>query len=79
MSETKKTDLDLFVIEQVRKRRNELKISQAVLAIKLNVSDAFIGAVENPNQRAKYNISHLNEIAKALNCSPKDFLPESAI
>ena len=27
----------------------------------------------------KFNISHLNEIAKILKCSPKDFLPEDPL
>ncbi len=41
-----KTDLDLFVIEKIRKYRFENKMTQEVLAIKLGVSSGFIGKVE---------------------------------
>ncbi|HCF63192.1 MAG TPA: transcriptional regulator [Chitinophagaceae bacterium] len=70
------TDIEQFVIDEVKKRRVEKDISQKELAYQLDVSVGFVGNVENPRYRAKYNISHLNELAKILNCSPKDFLPE---
>jgi transcriptional regulator with XRE-family HTH domain len=54
-------------------------ISQREIAYLLNISEGFIGNIENPNYRAKYNLSHLNEIAKILECSPKDFLPEKPL
>lgn len=50
--------------------------SQADLAADINVSYGFIGQVENPKFRTKYNINHLNKLAQVFNCSPKDFLPE---
>ena len=50
-------------------------ISQAALADYINVSRGFIGDVENPKRRAKYNLHLINEIAKVLKCSPRDFLP----
>ncbi len=54
-------------------------ISQRDLAYQLNLSEGFIGNIENPNYRAKYNLNHLNEIAKILECSPKDFLPDKPV
>ena len=75
----KKSELDLFIIGRVKKMREDRKISQAVLATQLNVSDAFIGQIENPNSRSKYNIYHLNELAKIFNCSIKDFIPDDPI
>ncbi len=74
-----KTNLDHYVIEAVRKRRVAQKVSQATLAFGIGVSDSFIGQVENPKHRAKYNLNHLNEIASYLNCSPRDFLPEKPL
>ncbi len=68
-----------FVIQQIKKKRIERGISQAALADYLNCSRGFIGDIENPKQRAKYNLVHINEIARILNCSPKDFLPEKPI
>lgn len=67
--------IEEYVIDEVKRRRTELGISQAALADYINVSRGFIGAVENPKQRAKYNLQLINEIAKVLKCSPRDLLP----
>lgn len=74
-----KTAVDNYVIEAVRKERMAQKISQATLAYGIGVSDSFIGQVENPKHRAKYNLKHINEIARFLGCSPRDFLPEKPL
>jgi len=79
MSEVKKSALDLYIVERVKQMRIDQKMSQAVLAIKLDVSDAFIGAIENPLHRAKYNTEHINKLAQIFHCSPRDFLPENPI
>ena len=39
----------------------------------------YIGQVESPKYRTKYNLNHINEIAKFLGCSPRKFLPEEPI
>ena len=54
-------------------------ISQKELAYLLEMSVGFIGNIENPKYRAKYNLNHLNELGKILKCSPKDFLPEKPL
>lgn len=74
-----KSDFDLYIIENIKKLRIENKISQAVLAVKLGVSDAFIGQIENPKVRSRYSTDQLNSLAKIFNCSPKDFLPDKPI
>ena len=74
-----KTDLDLFVIEKIRKYRFENKMTQEVLAIKLSVSSGFIWKVESYKNPAKYNLAHLNKLAEIFECSPKDFLPHKPI
>jgi transcriptional regulator with XRE-family HTH domain len=79
MSDEKKTRINLYIIDRVKEIRLKNNMSQSILATKLDVSDAFIGAIENPNHRAKYNIDHLNKLGKIFNCSPKDFLPENPI
>ena len=71
--------IEQYIIDAVRQRRTALKISQEKLANELNVSKGFIANVENSNYRAKYNFKHLNELAKILKCSPRDFLPEKAL
>jgi transcriptional regulator with XRE-family HTH domain len=77
--ETHKSELDLYIINKVKELRSKSNMSQAVLAVKLEVSDAFIGQIENPKHRAKYNVAHINKLAIIFNCSPKDFLPEKPI
>ncbi len=74
-----KTDIDLYVVNQVRELRIEHNISQAILAVKLDVSDSFIGAIENPKHRAKYNLAHINKLARIFDCSPRDFLPQKPL
>jgi transcriptional regulator with XRE-family HTH domain len=73
------TDIENYVINEVRKRRISMGMSQKELAYILEMSVGFIGNIENPKYRAKYNLNHLNELAKILKCSPKDFLPEKAL
>lgn len=71
-----KSEIELFVIKKVKERRQELGISQRYLADCLNVSHSFIQQIEDEHTRAAYNLDHLNEIAKVLKCSLKDFMPE---
>lgn len=71
--------IELYVIEKVKEMRISKGISQANLARLLDVSEGFIGNIENPSYRDKYNIRHLNQLAKIFKCSPKDFLPEKAL
>jgi transcriptional regulator with XRE-family HTH domain len=74
-----KTKIEQHVIDVVKRKRLEQKISQATLAYCLNVSKGFIGDVESPKMRAKYNLNHINELAKIFNCSPREFLPDNFI
>ncbi|GAA0548239.1 helix-turn-helix domain-containing protein [Chitinophaga japonensis] len=73
------SDIDLYVIEQVKKKRQELKISQLALSQALSAADSFVSNVESSKYRTKYNVRHLNEIARILKCSPKDFWPDDPL
>lgn len=75
MSE-KLVKIELHIIAQVRKMREARGMSQMELSLKLGKAVGFIGDIEAPSKKAKYNIKHLNEIAKIFECSPKDFWPE---
>ena len=79
MPEAKKTALDLFIMEKVKSMRQSKNMSQAVLAIKLGVSDAFIGQIENPKHRAKYNLEHVYKLTFIFECSPGDLFPKNQI
>jgi transcriptional regulator with XRE-family HTH domain len=74
-----KSKIDWYIISQVTKKRLEKGYTQEDLAIHLNISTGFIGQVESPSSRAKYNNQHLNELAKYFKCSPRDFLPEKPL
>jgi len=69
------TTIEYYVIERVKQIRKERKVSQLELAQKMELSDTFIGHVESFEKDAKYNMNHLNEIARILDCSLKDFFP----
>lgn len=68
-------EIDLYMIDKVRKLRVDKGISQVSLSIALGLSEGTIGRIENPRERAKYNIRHINLLAKALKCSPSDLFP----
>ncbi|RYY57286.1 MAG: XRE family transcriptional regulator [Chitinophagaceae bacterium] len=73
------TKIEKFVIAKVKELRLEFGYTQSSLSQKLNMSDSFVGHVETPKRRAKYNINHINALAKLFKCSPKDFFPDKAM
>ena len=79
MSDVKKSDIDLYISDRVKNLRLRENYSQAVLATLLDVSDAFIGQIENPKSISKYSLVQLNKLAKIFKCSPRDFLPEKPL
>jgi len=79
MNSPEKSQIEQHVIDAIRQKRKEKGISQRELAYLLDVSVSFIGEVESGRTRAKYNLNHINEISKILECSPKDFLPEKGL
>ena len=74
-----KSEFDQYVSAAVRQKRIAQDITQADLAIGIGVTDGFISQVESPKSPFKYNLNHLNKIAKYLGCSPRDFLPEKPL
>lgn len=74
--DAKQTAIEIYVIQAVKKRREELNMSQKALSININVDEGFVGHVESPKYKTKYNFNHINEIAKVLKCSVADFMPD---
>ncbi len=72
-------EIERYVISKVKKIREEKNITQEQLSLSINKNITFISQIEAPSKKAKYNIIHLNLIAKALNCSPKDFWPDKPL
>lgn len=73
------TAIEQYVIDKIRDMRKEKGLSQKQLGNLADLSIGFIGDVESPKSRAKYNLNHINIIAKVLKCSPRDFLPEDSL
>lgn len=73
---SKKTDIELFVINKVREKRLECDMAQEDIARILDTARGFIGQVESPNYSAKYNLNHLQKLATEFGCSIREFFPE---
>ncbi|KVV15007.1 transcriptional regulator, y4mF family [Flavobacterium sp. TAB 87] len=73
------TEIEIYIIQRVKEIRKEKGLTQEQLSLKLDKGVGFIGDIESPSKKAKYNIKHLNEISKILKCSPKDFWPEKSL
>jgi transcriptional regulator with XRE-family HTH domain len=67
-----------FVIDFVRKLRDDRNITQEEIANVIGVSQAYIANIESSNGRAKYNLKHIDLLADYYGLSPKDFLPEKS-
>jgi transcriptional regulator with XRE-family HTH domain len=75
-----RSEIEQYIIDKVREIRIAKKISQATIAYGLGFeSTSYVGEIESSKNDDAYNIDHLNTIAKILNCSPKDFWPESPL
>ena len=73
------TEIEVFVINKVKEFRTQKQISQAELSDRIGVSLGFIGKVESFKYNSKYNLNHINNIARALAISPKDLLPKQSL
>lgn len=73
------TKIEIYIIKRVKEMREIHGMTQMDLSLRLGKAVGFIGDIEAPSKTAKYNIKHLNELAKIFECSPKDFWPERAL
>jgi transcriptional regulator with XRE-family HTH domain len=72
-------EIERYVISKVREIRETKNVTQEELSLSIGKNITFISQIEAPSKKAKYNVVHLNLIARALDCSPKDFWPEKAL
>ena len=70
------SEIDRYIIRRVKELREARGLTQMELSLKLGKGVGFIGDIEAPSKTAKYNVKHLNDIAKVFECSPRDFWPE---
>lgn len=73
------SEIEKYIITKVKEMRESKGLSQVSLSLSLGKSTTFISDIEAPSKKAKYNVKHLNDIAKILECSPKDFWPEKPL
>lgn len=71
--------IERYIISRIKEIREEKNITQEQLSLAIGKNITFISQIEAPSKKAKYNIIHLNLIAKVLECSPKDFWPENPL
>lgn len=71
--------IEQYVIDFVRDLRKSKNLSQDDIGNIIGKSKSFIGNIESINNRAKYNLTHINLLADYFNLSPRDFLPEKVI
>ncbi|MGN7824857.1 helix-turn-helix transcriptional regulator [Chitinophaga varians] len=71
--------IDRYIIDKVREFREAKKYSQEHLSLLVGKAEGYIGNVESPKRGKHYNTKMLNELAKALECSPKDFWPDQPL
>jgi len=73
------TQIEQFVISRIKKMREDAGLSQAEFAFKMELSYGFIGHVESPNHRAKYNLNHINKAVEIFDCEFSDIFPVKSI
>lgn len=56
-----------------------MKRSQTDIAEILSVTRGYIGQIEMDSSPSMYSFDHLNELAKYLDCSLKDFMPKKPL
>ena len=64
------------VIAKAKSLRIASKRPQAALVHRLNLSSGFVGKVESAISSTKYNLNHLNQLARIFRVSPQYFFPE---
>ena len=65
------------MLDLIKEIRIKQGFTQEALSFALNKTRNFINVREAGPK--KYNVEHLNQIAKILKCSARDFLPEKPI
>lgn len=75
---TKISAIEQQVIDFVTELRIKHQLTQADIGVIIGVGRSFINKVEDPKERAKYNLNHIDKLADHFGLSPRDFLPEKA-
>lgn len=74
-----KTKIEWAIVTNVRKIRKAKNKTQRDIASCLGVSPGYIGQIETEDSASMYSYDNLCELAKHLECSMKDFMPEGLL
>lgn len=75
----KKSQYELEIVKNSIQIRNNYKKPQSYFAMLLDVTEGYIGHVENPNRPEMYTHDQINAIALDLDISPRLFYPDIAV
>lgn len=76
MKKAGKSKFDQAVIALVKGVRIREGYTQTDVSLVINVARGYVGQIESPNSKAKYNLNHLNKLSVEWNISPQEFIPE---
>ena len=74
-----KSNFELAIVDLVRQKRRENKLTQENIATCLDVTPWYIGQIESLTEPSMYTHDQLNVLAIEMDCSPKDFYPEKPV
>lgn len=72
------TPIEQYVVDFVIKLRSDNNLTQDDIGTIIDAKQTFIANIENPKNRSKYNLNHINKLADHFGISPQDFLPKKA-
>jgi transcriptional regulator with XRE-family HTH domain len=75
---SKKSQYELEIIKNSIQIRNNFNKPQSYIAMLLEVTEGYIGHLENPNRPEMYTHDQINAIALDLGISPRKFYPDIA-
>ncbi|MCC8173975.1 MAG: helix-turn-helix domain-containing protein [Odoribacter sp.] len=74
-----KSDLDKYIVRKVKEIRERGNMSIRYFADCLNISESYIRRCESETSDKKYNLNHLNKIAKFFDCTLWEIIPQKPL
>lgn len=75
---SKKSQYELEIVQNSIQIRNNFNKPQSYIAMLLDVTEGYIGHIENPNRPEMYTHDQINAIALDFGISPRKFYPDIA-
>lgn len=79
VNKKRKSKFELEIVDLVRQKRRENKLTQENIAEILSVTPGYIGQIESNNEPSMYTHDQLNLLAVEMECSPKEFYPNKVV